>query len=181
MHKSLFNYTLFFLFFWGCTVKTPSPQKTEIIQLSTLLQHSTSLSVHAESLNLSQDIFIQTQRLTKVFERSTSPKYHNFLITVGLKEKGLCYHWSDALYHHFRTQKVYPSFTFHLMVSNKGNYWKEHNTLVIVPKDKPIKEGIIIDPWRDTHQLYFARVKDDKAYQWVHRGERGCKHTFEIQ
>lgn len=181
MHRYLFKYILFFeyvlfsFFFWGCTVETLRPQKQDILQLSTLLHHANPRSSHSETLKLSQDIFAQTQRLTQRFQRSTSPKFHNFLISIGLKEKGLCYHWSDALYQYFSTQKAYPSFSFHLMVSHKGSYWKEHNTLVIVPLNQPIKEGIIIDPWRDTQKLYFSKVKDDHAYTWVHRAERGCR------
>jgi hypothetical protein len=178
MPKYLFKLLFFAFFFGGCTVNTPSLPNTEIIQLATLLQRSSPLSTYSESLKLSQDIFTQIKVLNKVFQRTTSPKYHNFLITLGLKKKGLCYHWSDALYHHFKTQKSYPSFTFHLMVSNKGSYWKEHNTLVIVPIDQAIEEGVIIDPWRDTHQLYFSKVKDDTDYHWIHRKERGCKDRF---
>jgi len=58
--------------------------------------------------------------------------------------------------------------------ANIGEYWSEHNSLVIVAKGMLIEEGIIIDPWRKGGELYFSKVKDDKKYIWQHRPSRGC-------
>ena len=106
---------------------------------------------------------------------TSPPQYHNFLVNIGLKEKGLCYHWADALYLHFM-KSDYPSFEFHLVGANIGEYWTEHNSLVIVGKGKPITSGIIIDPWRNAGKLYFSKVKDDSSYSWMHRPSRGCQN-----
>jgi len=159
----------FFLF--GCVVKVASPSHTRIEALSHLLYTLDTSIPKEEALQLSKDIFKKTEALTKEFEMTSPPQYHNFLVNIGLKDKGLCYQWSDALYAYF-THKSYPSFEFHLMGANIGEYWTEHNVMVVVAKGMPIDEGIVIDPWRNPGKLYFSKVKDDHEYHWKHRPER---------
>ncbi len=124
-------------------------------------------------MHLSQDIFYETQKLTKEFELTSPPLFHNTLVNIGLREKGLCYHWSDTLYGYL-SQKQYLYFEFHLVGANIGEYFYEHNALVVVVKNGSIEEGILIDPWRNSGKLYFSKVVEDKEYKWKHREERGC-------
>ena len=168
----------FAFLFVGCS--EPEPQKTssESKKLSILLEGALKTAPYAknmqqESIKLSKDIFTYTQKLRQKFKRTSSPLYHNFLVNVNLKEKGLCYHWSDALYLHLNAQQ-YTHFKFHLVGANIGKYWSEHNALVITGKKDQIQKGILIDPWRNLHSLYFGEIHKDKAYQWTHRATRGC-------
>ncbi|NOR55583.1 MAG: hypothetical protein GQ531_05190 [Sulfurovum sp.] len=173
MFQHFFKLFLISFLFVGCAVKVPMPQEKEINTLAQELHHLDRHNTYAESLTLSQDIFSQTTRLTKDFEVTSPPQYHNFLVNIGMKEKGLCYHWSDALYVHLKS-KNYKGFEFHLLGANIGEYWKEHNVLVVVAKGQSWKEGVILDPWRDSGKLYFAKVTKDTKYAWKHRVERGC-------
>jgi hypothetical protein len=179
MHKHFFS--LFFLLFLvqGCTVHAPAPQTSNIHRLAQLLQSQNRHIPTSESLKLSKDIFYKTRSLSKAFKLTSPPQYHNFLVTIGLRKKGLCYDWSDALYVYL-TQREYPSFTFHLMGANIGKYWTEHNSLVVVAKGLSIEEGIIVDPWRDSARLYFSKVKEDVKYSWKHRATRGCRSTVRL-
>lgn len=178
MHKYFFRLFIpaflcvFFLF--GCAVKVASPSHTRIDDLSHLLYTLDTSIPKEEALQLSKDIFQETKALTKEFEMTSPPQYHNFLVNIGVKEKGLCYHWSDAFYTYF-AHKTYPSFEFHLMGANIGKYWTEHNVMVVVAKGMPAEEGIVIDPWRESGRLYFSKVKEDTKYVWEHRASRGCK------
>jgi len=149
-------------------------KEDKTLKLAKLLHTLTSQTTETESLQLSRDVFVKTQQLSTSFEMTSPPQYHNFLVNIGVKEKGLCYHWSDALYLHFMQNKNYPSFEFHLVGANIGKYWTEHNSLVIVGKGKAIESGVIIDPWRNAGKLYFDKVKDDEDYRWIHRPSRGC-------
>ena len=173
MFKHFYKFFLFSFFLSGCAVSEPLVSQTKITQLSTLLQSLDKRIPQDEAMHLSQDIFHETQKLTKEFELTSPPLFHNSLVNIGIREKGLCYHWSDALYAHF-SQKKYPHFEFHLVGANIGEYFSEHNALVVVAKNGSIKNGILIDPWRDSGKLYFSRVVEDKKYQWKHREERGC-------
>lgn len=174
MFRYLYRLLFFSFFLVGCVaVSAPSLSETKMTQLSQLLQGLDKHIPQEEARQLSQDIFYKTQQLTKEFELTSPPQYHNFLVNVGLREKGLCYHWSDALYLYL-SQKKYVSFELHLMGANIGEYLYEHNILVVVAKGGRVEDGIIIDPWRDSGELYFSKVNDDTKYKWKHRSERGC-------
>jgi len=145
------------------------PRKVKILaqKLEKLNPHASSF----ESYRLSFSIYQKTTQLNRKFKRTTTPKIHNFLVNIGLKEKGLCYDFSDALYSYLKKQN-YPHFRFHFVVSNRGEYLFEHNALVISCPQKKILEGLLIDAWRDSHHLYVVEIEKDKGYRWVHRQKR---------
>ena len=173
MYPHFFRVFVLSFFFVGCAVKVPALQEERINTLAHALHDLNRQNSYVEALTLSQDIFSKTAQLKKDFQVTTPPQYHNFLVNVGLKEKGLCYHWSDALYVHLNAQE-YKGFEFHLLGANIGEYWKEHNVLVVVAKGQSWQDGVILDPWRDSGNLYFSKVKEDSKYSWKHRPQRGC-------
>jgi len=120
---------------------------------------------------MSGDLFTYTAVLTQRFRLTRPPIWHNFLVNVRLRQAGLCYHWSDALYRHL-THQHYPHFAFHLVGANIGEYLFEHKALVIIAKGGAVEEGVLIDPWRNSGRLYFAPLSKDSAYHWIHRKER---------
>jgi len=128
----------------------------------------------AEAYRLSSDLFKTTATLVKRYKLTAPPLWHNFLVNIGLRKRGLCYHWSDALYSHF-SSKEYPHFAFHLAGANIGEYWREHNALVVTSKKGKVENGVVIDPWRNSGRLYFSKVREDKSYHWRHRPKRECR------
>jgi len=158
----------------GCQVAPREVPQSQVDKLAILFQLLDRQVAQKESRQLSRDIFQKTKNLTEDFELTSPPLWHNFLVNVGLRKKGLCFHWSDTLYTYLK-QKQYRYFSFHLVGANVGEYFSEHNALVVVAKGKKIEDGIVIDPWRDSGKLYFSKVKEDTKYHWVHRRDRGCK------
>jgi len=152
---------------------TRAPQ-SQIDRLSVLLYGLDRGIARKESMTLSLDIFQKTRNLTKEFELTSPALWHNFLVNIGLRKKGLCFHWSDALYIHLK-QKYKKHFEFHLVGANIGEYFLEHNALVIVAKGGKVEQGIVIDPWRNSGNLYFSTIQNDSKYKWVHRKNRGCE------
>jgi len=178
MFKYLLKFLILSLFFTACTF-TPSSisqnRVEELSELSALLESLDSSIPSKEAKLLSNDIFQEVATLRQKFNPTSQAQFNNFLINVGVKEKGLCYDWSDALYLHF-SKKEYSHFEFHLLVAHKGKYFSEHNTLVVVIKGGKVLDGIVIDPWRNSEKLYFSKVGADKKYEWRHREKRGCLH-----
>lgn len=127
-----------------------------------------------ESRQLSKDIFHKTYLLTKEFDLASPPLWHNTLVNLGLRKKGLCYQWADALYVYLEP-KHYKDFEFHFAGANIGEYFFEHNALVVTAKGGKVQDGIVIDPWRNSGKLYFSKVNEDREYHWVHRHDRGCQ------
>lgn len=161
-------------FFVACST-APETSQNRAESLVSLLQTLNKDIPYAEALSLSREIFQQTDQLRVQFDPISEPHVNNFLVNIGLKEKGLCYEWSDPLYIYFR-RKPYKYFSFHLLVANRGKYFQEHNVLVVTSKKDEISEGVIIDPWRKPGKVYFSKVKDDTKYVWERRFKRGCQN-----
>jgi len=126
MHKCFFKLFVLSYVFVGCAVKVPVPDVQNVKQLSTLLQFLHPRVTKKEANELSKDIFHKTATLVQTFKLTSPPQFHNFLVNIGLRKKGLCYDWSDALYVHLILQE-YRDFEFHLMGAHIGEYWREHN------------------------------------------------------
>ena len=89
---------------------------------------------------------------------------HNLLIALGLKDRGLCYHWTEDLMK--RLQKLdLKTLELYWGVAYRGSELREHNCVVVTAKGQDFFEGIVLDPWRNSGNLFWARVtKDD--YPW---------------
>ncbi|SFV66469.1 hypothetical protein MNB_SV-13-1123 [hydrothermal vent metagenome] len=153
----------------ACSVKLPLQDSSHSLSQK-LFSLDENIS-KAQSQYLASEIYKKTHALSQEFKLTSPPAYHNFLVTIGARKKGLCYDWSDALYTHLKKQN-HSAFSFHLMGANIGEYWSEHNVLLVVAKGKSLEKGIIIDAWRDSGKLYFSTIKEDKKYQWRHRPKR---------
>jgi hypothetical protein len=171
MYLYSFKLLLFTFVFIGCTVRLPPHTASQ--KLSSLLATLDKNISQEEAQVLAQNIYTQVHILSQSFKLTSPPSYHNFLVNIGVKEKGLCYDWADSLYKHLKKQN-HASFEFHLMGANIGEYWSEHNVLVISAKNTSLDEAIVIDPWRNSGKIFFSKVKEDKQYQWIHRPKR-CK------
>lgn len=173
-----FSLLLVMLSLVGCGVKTSVPAPANVKHLSQILQGLDANISGEEADALARDIYRKSYELSEKFELVSPPQFHNFLVNVGVREKGLCYHFSDALYIHLKHQG-YEHFDFHLVGANIGEYWSEHNALVVVAKECNtetciLNSGILIDAWRDSGEVYYAKLNEDRAYHWRHRSER-CK------
>jgi hypothetical protein len=174
MYRSLCKLLVSVWLLVGCAktpeVATPLYEKEQLTQMLVTLDTDVP---RKEAERLAGDVIVRSRMLNREFDRNTSPWLHNFLVNVGLKQKGLCYHFSDGLYRYL-IQRGYQHFDFHLAGAHIGEYWREHNALVITAKKGEVQEGIVIDPWRQTGRVFISRLKEDRAYRWKHRPERGC-------
>ena len=172
MCRSICSLLLLLVLWSGCSRVDAVPKDAEASKRLTrlLLQMERNASVE-EAQQLSYDIITRAALLERTFDRTTTPWMHNFMVNVGLKQKGLCYQYADGLYGYLR-QRHYPHFRFHLAGAHIGEYWREHNTLVITAKNGKVQDGIVVDPWREQGKVFVSLLQEDKAYNWVHRPKR---------
>jgi hypothetical protein len=62
------------------------------------------------------------------------------------------------------------NFQLHWGVAHRGSELREHNSVVVTARGQKFEEGIVLDPWRNSGELYWARVKNDR-YPWKERNE----------
>ena len=92
------------------------------------------------------------------------PVLHNLFVQMGLRDRGLCYHWTEDLMSQLNKLQL-EYYQLRWGVAHRGSDLREHNTVVITANGQPFERGLVLDPWRHSGKLYWVVVKDDK-YPW---------------
>jgi hypothetical protein len=92
---------------------------------------------------------------------------HNVLVRIGLKGRGLCYHWTVDLMKQLDLLEL-QSYQLYWGVAHRGSELREHNSVVVAARGQRFEEGIVLDPWRNSGELYWTLVKNDH-YPWQER------------
>lgn len=171
MKHALFFLLMMFLLA-GCSAKQDSlhvtPDRVSALT-NELMQLSDTIDYH-EARMFAYESLLYPQVLAERYGLVYPPTFHNFLINTGFKDRGLCYQWSEDMITHLKGLG-YQSFDLRWGVANKGEF-NEHNSVVVVAKGAPFQTGILIDPWRNSGVLYWAKLSDDPEYKWVENPER---------
>ncbi|HIP62071.1 MAG TPA: hypothetical protein EYG98_05890 [Sulfurovum sp.] len=161
------------LLFSACTtIVQPKIEQQNKKLLYKLIMKSGSKIDPKEAKIISNEAISYSRKLSKHYGTTTTPLFHNFSVNVGIKDRGLCYHWSDDLYlylrkYHFTTIQMKPVGAY------IGSYWQEHNALVVLPiGSSDMNSGVLLDPWRDSGKLYFSSINNDPEYNWKIREDR---------
>lgn len=164
MKNLLFIFVLFFIF--GCSQpKLQTAQKNLALKISSI-----DISIiKKETTLLSKEVFSYSKTLQKEYKLISPPLYHNFLVNLGVKKRGLCWHFTFDLLTHLKKQN-YKSFDYYIVGANINDYWKEHNALLVTCQGCEIQKGVIIDLWRNSGEPYFVKFGFDSEYKWSLRG-----------
>ena len=90
---------------------------------------------------------------------------HNVFVRIGLKDRGLCYHWAEDLMRQLQLLDL-KTYQLHWGVAYRGSELREHNSVVITARGEPFETGMVLDPWRNSGDLYWALIQMD-SYPWV--------------
>lgn len=121
-------------------------------------------SAEGEADLLAKKIIQKIYDLSNEYKIIGSALVHNLLINAGVREKGFCYHYTDALRSMVR-QTQWQHFDFHWGAAWDQTF-RENNGLVITAKGKPFKTGIVVDPWRAASKPYWHTVTGDR-FPWT--------------
>jgi len=167
----------------GCTPDLPLPSTKEEEHLARMLTDMDASIDAREAHQLAHEAITYSYTLAKRYRVTTPPWIHNFLVNVHLRNRGLCYQWADDLYAHLTALHL-TTLTLYPVGANIGRYLTEHNALVVLP---PVQtagttnpdhrvpnpyDGILLDPWRHSGDLFFTPVGKDKKYHWTIRWTR---------
>jgi hypothetical protein len=110
-------------------------------------------------------------QLALEYEISDSPLMHNFLVNMGVKQRGLCVDWTYDLLVRLQ-QERFRSFKLHWGVANYDSAFRiEHSSVIISARDQPLQQGLVLDPWRHSGQLFWAKTLQDPEYRWTPHAE----------
>jgi hypothetical protein len=103
-------------------------------------------------------------RLAEEYRVVPPARWHNLLIQMGLRDRGLCYHWTEDLMAHLQALHL-ANYELHWGVAHPGSDLREHNSVVVTALNQPFEKGLVLDPWRNSGELTWVRVEED-AYPW---------------
>jgi hypothetical protein len=120
-----------------------------------------------EAGQLAETAISYSYHLAEEYRLVRPPILHNLLVRIGLRDRGLCYQWTEDLMRRLYLLEL-KNFQLHWGVAYRGSEFREHNTVVVTARGQPFAYGIVLDPWRNSGELYWARVKND-SYPWQER------------
>lgn len=120
-----------------------------------------------EAEQVAQTAIRYSSYLAEKYELVRPAVLHNVLVRMGLKDRGLCYHWTTDLMKQLELLQL-KSYQLYWGVAHRGSELREHNSVVVAARGRGFEEGIVLDPWRNSGELYWVPVKGDR-YPWQER------------
>lgn len=116
-----------------------------------------------EAALVSEISHVTARRLQKEWRVVPPANFQNFLIHIGARQRGFCFHWA----HDIGAQlKKLPLKTLELQWAEAyPNSRLEHNVVVVLARGQPLGNGYIIDGWRAAGRLLWWPVRKDE-YPW---------------
>ncbi|MCU0559423.1 MAG: hypothetical protein MUD16_04440 [Desulfobacterales bacterium] len=154
----------------GCTTTRPSPAMGEAQIASKITSLQGSLKGlgpgvdPAEARRVAEAAVTHSLRLAEEYRVVPPARWHNLLIQMGLRERGLCYHWTEDLMRHLQALQL-ATYELHWGVAHPGSDLREHNSVVVTALNQTFEKGLVLDPWRNSGGLTWVRVAQD-AYPW---------------
>jgi len=117
-----------------------------------------------EARQIAETAVTYSKDLAEEYDLVRPAVLHNVFVRMGLKDRGLCYHWTEDLIQRLQSLDL-KTYQLHWGVAYRGSELREHNSVVITANRDAFENGMVLDPWRNSGDLYWALVKADN-YPW---------------
>lgn len=104
------------------------------------------------------------RELARKWKMGSSPTIHSFLINIGIRKSGYCYHFATELMLRLDALNL-KTLEQHWGESDAGTD-TEHNLIVITAKGQPFEQGIMLDNWRRSGRLLWGPLHGDPDHKW---------------
>ena len=106
-----------------------------------------------------------TAQLVDEYQIVDPPLVHNTKVNMGLKPRGLCWHWAEDIENRLAAEQ-FETLDLHRAIANANNIRIEHSTAIVSRKGDGMYDGIVLDPWRYGGVVYWGGVTEDPKYDW---------------
>jgi hypothetical protein len=115
--------------------------------------------------------FQHTHQLALEYEITDPPLIHNTKVNMGLKPRGLCWHWAEDLEARL-AEENFRTLSLHRAIANADNPFRiDHSTVIVSRRGDTMFEGVVLDPWRKGGVLHWTPTRADADYDWRPRAE----------
>lgn len=150
---------------------SPAGEQKKIAQLNREII-ALDARIDPHEARLAATIAIRYSReLAQQYRISGSAISHNLKVNLGLRDRGLCIHWTEDLLARLQ-QERFQSLDLHWAIANYESAFRlEHSTVIISARDTPLYQGLVLDPWRNSGELYWRPTLEDERYPWRPKAE----------
>ena len=117
-----------------------------------------------EAITAAETACSYSLQLAKKYRVVRPAIFHNVLVNLGIRQRGLCFQWADDLSAKLESLQL-RSLNLHRGVARLETR-REHSSVVLTAPGQPFDQGIVLDAWRHSGHLVWAGVKEDK-YPWI--------------
>lgn len=122
-----------------------------------------------EAARAARIAYSYTYTLAQEYQITDPPLIHNTKVNMGLKPRGLCWHWAEDMERRLEAEN-FVTLDLHRAIANADNPYRiDHSTAIISAAGARWNDGIVLDPWRRGGRLFWSRVELDDKYNWVER------------
>ena len=147
----------------------PSPSADEIAALRVAFAELGPEVDEAEAARAAQIAYFYPLELARRYMIEDAPVVHNMKVNRGLKPRGLCYEWADDMEARLAAEG-FQTLALHRAIATPSQPFQlEHSTVIVSRMGDGWRDGLVLDPWRYGGRLFWARVSDDRRYNWRHR------------
>ena len=119
-----------------------------------------------EAMRAARISFTHTRDLAIAYEIVDGPMVHNTKVNMGLKPRGLCWHWAEDMEKRLNAEN-FETLVIHRAIANATNWRIEHSTAIISQRGDDMYKGMVVDPWRLGGTLTFNPTSTDPDYDWL--------------
>lgn len=118
-----------------------------------------------EAQRIAEIAYTTGRELAQKWRMVSSPTLNNFLINIGARKAGYCFHFAHELLYRLDGEKL-KSVDLHWAGSDWGTD-TEHNVIVVTAKGQAFEEGILLDNWRRSGRLLWGPLNGDASHTWT--------------
>ena len=118
----------------------------------------------AEAQTISETAHHTARKLAQEYRVVGPAVLQNFLIHIGAREKGYCFHWARDIGTQLKALRP-RTLDYHWGAAEQGTVG-EHNVIVVTARGQDFRTGYIIDGWRNAGRLCWWPVTKDSGYKW---------------
>lgn len=124
-----------------------------------------------EAARAARIAYDHTHQLALAYQITDPPLVHNSKVNAGLKPRGLCWHWAEDMEKRL-VAEGFRSLEIHRAIANADNPFRiDHSTAIVSARGAGMREGIVLDPWRQGGRLFWAPLREDTSYKWQPQSE----------
>lgn len=147
----------------------PPPQSGEVSRLAAAIRALGPDVATEEAARAARVAYAETARLARAYQITDPPIIHNTKVNMGLKPRGLCWHWAHDLEERLQAEG-FETLEMHRAIADPDTVFRlEHSTAIISARGDPFDAGLVLDPWRKGGQMTWLPVTEDDSYDWEPR------------